>query len=174
MASNGHPVVITTANQKGGVAKTTTAVNLAALIAEQGKRVICAGLDTDFRGVPFGPIPDLMARAELVLKAVELLVDQENLAAETRVVESLAELWIDYTLLAEAANEDSLFRDLDVEPLVLQQVAQSMVFQLRSSGPRVPDPEDRTLRVCRYGSSHPARRPMPTCRCRRCRWAPSR
>lgn len=37
-------------------------------LAEQGKRVICAGLDTDFRGVPFGPIPDLMARAELVDK----------------------------------------------------------------------------------------------------------
>ncbi len=37
-------------------------------LAEQGRRVICAGLDTDFRGVPFGPIPDLMARAELVDK----------------------------------------------------------------------------------------------------------
>lgn len=37
-------------------------------LAEQGKRVICAGLDTDFRGVPFGPIPDLMARAEMVDK----------------------------------------------------------------------------------------------------------
>lgn len=37
-------------------------------LAEQGKRVICAGLDTDFRGEPFGPIPDLMARAELVDK----------------------------------------------------------------------------------------------------------
>ena len=37
-------------------------------LAERGKRVICAGLDTDFRGEPFGPIPDLMARAELVDK----------------------------------------------------------------------------------------------------------
>jgi len=37
-------------------------------LAERGKRVICAGLDTDFRGVPFGPIPDLMARAEMVDK----------------------------------------------------------------------------------------------------------
>jgi thymidine kinase len=37
-------------------------------LAEQGRRVICAGLDTDFRGVPFGPIPDLMARAEMVDK----------------------------------------------------------------------------------------------------------
>jgi thymidine kinase len=37
-------------------------------LADQGKRVICAGLDTDFRGVPFGPMPDLMARAEEVNK----------------------------------------------------------------------------------------------------------
>jgi thymidine kinase len=37
-------------------------------LADQGKRVICAGLDTDFRGVPFGPMPDLMARAEEVDK----------------------------------------------------------------------------------------------------------
>jgi thymidine kinase len=37
-------------------------------LADQGLRVICAGLDTDFRGEPFGPMPDLMARAELVDK----------------------------------------------------------------------------------------------------------
>lgn len=37
-------------------------------LADDGKRVICAGLDTDFRGEPFGPIPALMARAEQVDK----------------------------------------------------------------------------------------------------------
>ncbi len=37
-------------------------------LAEQGKRVICAGLDMDFRGVPFGPMPDLLARAEMIDK----------------------------------------------------------------------------------------------------------
>ena len=63
----------------------------------------------------------------MVDQAVELLVDQENLAADVRVVESLAELWIDYTLLAEAAHEDSLFQDVDLEPLVMQQVSQAMV-----------------------------------------------
>ena len=43
-------------------------IALCETLAEQGKRVICAGLDTDFRGVPFGPMPDLMARAEQVDK----------------------------------------------------------------------------------------------------------
>src|SRR5258706_5920937 len=32
-------------------------------IADQGKRVIVAGLDQDFRGAPFGPIPTPMAAA---------------------------------------------------------------------------------------------------------------
>ena len=37
-------------------------------LAEHGKRVIVAGLDMDFRGEPFGPMPLLMALAEEVEK----------------------------------------------------------------------------------------------------------
>lgn len=37
-------------------------------LANQGIRVIIAGLDTDFRGEPFGPLPFLMAKAEVVDK----------------------------------------------------------------------------------------------------------
>ena len=37
-------------------------------LADGGKRVIVAGLDTDFRGEPFGPMPVLMAQAERVDK----------------------------------------------------------------------------------------------------------
>lgn len=37
-------------------------------IANQGIRVIVAGLDTDFRGEPFGPMPQLMALSESVTK----------------------------------------------------------------------------------------------------------
>lgn len=43
-------------------------VDLCNALADQGKRVICAGLDMDFRGVPFGPIPQLLAVAERVDK----------------------------------------------------------------------------------------------------------
>ena len=43
-------------------------VAIASDLADQGKRVIVAGLDTDFRGEPFGPIPILMAQAERVDK----------------------------------------------------------------------------------------------------------
>lgn len=37
-------------------------------LASQGVRVIVAGLDMDFRGKPFGPVPALMAVAEYVTK----------------------------------------------------------------------------------------------------------
>lgn len=37
-------------------------------LAHLGKRVIVAGLDMDFRGVPFGPMPTLLAIAERVDK----------------------------------------------------------------------------------------------------------
>ena len=37
-------------------------------LANLGKRVIVAGLDMDYRGVPFGPMPELLALAEQVKK----------------------------------------------------------------------------------------------------------
>jgi chromosome partitioning protein len=44
-APAGHPEVIAFANQKGGVAKTTTTLNLAVAFAESGYRVLCVDLD---------------------------------------------------------------------------------------------------------------------------------
>lgn len=43
-------------------------VDIAEQLANDGLRVIVAGLDTDFRGEPFGPIPTLMSKAEIVDK----------------------------------------------------------------------------------------------------------
>jgi len=43
-------------------------ISIAQDLANQGLRVISAGLDMDFRGEPFGPMPALMARAEIVDK----------------------------------------------------------------------------------------------------------
>jgi thymidine kinase len=43
-------------------------IPIAQMLADNGRRVIIAGLDTDFRGEPFGPMPFLMAKAEVVDK----------------------------------------------------------------------------------------------------------
>ena len=49
-------------------------------LATQGKRVIIAGLDMDFTGKPFGPMPALMAIAEYVTKVHAICMRCGNLA----------------------------------------------------------------------------------------------
>jgi thymidine kinase len=43
-------------------------IQLVVDLADEDKRVIIAGLDLDFRGEPFGPIPSLLSQAEVVTK----------------------------------------------------------------------------------------------------------
>jgi thymidine kinase len=43
-------------------------IEVANTLANQGKRVVVAGLDLDFKGRPFGPMPHLLATAEYVTK----------------------------------------------------------------------------------------------------------
>ncbi len=54
------------------------------ILASRGVRVICAGLDLDFRGEPFGPMPLLMARAERVDKLHAICVVCGNEASRTQ------------------------------------------------------------------------------------------
>ena len=49
-------------------------------LANDGKRVIIAGLDMDFEGNPFGPMPNLMAVAEFVTKVHAICTETGNLA----------------------------------------------------------------------------------------------
>lgn len=49
-------------------------VDVCNALADAGKRVIVAGLDKDFRGEPFGPVPPLMAEAEVVDKVQAICV----------------------------------------------------------------------------------------------------
>ena len=49
-------------------------------LADSGVRVICAGLDMDFQGNGFGPMPLLMATAEYVTKVHAICVSCGNLA----------------------------------------------------------------------------------------------
>jgi thymidine kinase len=56
-------------------------VEVASMLADSGKRVIIAGLDMDFQGKPFGPIPQLLAIAEYVSKLHAICVQCGELAS---------------------------------------------------------------------------------------------
>lgn len=54
--------------------------NVCSELANQGIRVIVAGLDMDFKGKPFGPMPALLAMAEYITKVHAICVKCGNLA----------------------------------------------------------------------------------------------
>lgn len=53
-------------------------------LANEGKRVIVAGLDQDYRGKPFDPMPQLMAVAEYVTKTLAICMVCGNPADRTQ------------------------------------------------------------------------------------------
>ena len=55
-------------------------VDVCKQLADRGIRVICAGLDMDFKGIPFGPMPALMAIADDVYKTHAICVNCGDLA----------------------------------------------------------------------------------------------
>jgi len=72
-------------------------------LADQGKRIIIAGLDQDFRGEPFGPIPKLLAIAEEVDKLQAICIICGNIASRTqRLVNGQPAKYSDPTILIGA------------------------------------------------------------------------
>ncbi|MBN2908073.1 thymidine kinase [Polycladomyces sp. WAk] len=59
-------------------------VDVCQQLADRGVRVICAGLDQDFRGRPFGPTPTLLALAEYVTKLQAICVKCGGPAGRTQ------------------------------------------------------------------------------------------
>lgn len=53
-------------------------------LADSGKQVIISGLDTDYLGRPFPPIPDLLAHAESITKTLAICVRCGNPAKHTQ------------------------------------------------------------------------------------------
>jgi len=104
-------------------------------LADQGTRVIVAGLDMDFRGEPFGPVPTLMAQAERVDKLQAICVVCGGPASRTqRLING-----------QPAAYDD---------PVIL--VGASEVYEARCRGCHVvpnPDHDDRLEGVENDGGS---------------------
>ena len=64
-------------------------------LAKEGVRVIIAGLDMDFAGKPFGPMPHLMAISEYVTKVHAICVSCGNLAQYShRTVEATEQVLV--------------------------------------------------------------------------------
>jgi len=64
-------------------------VDIATQLADSGKQVIIAGLDTDYMGRPFPPMPDLLTLAESISKTLAICMRCGNPAKHTqRLVES--------------------------------------------------------------------------------------
>lgn len=63
---------------------TSDIVTVICSLIDMGKRVIVAGLDTDFRGVPFGPMPILLSIADVVLKLQAICAECGNNAIFTQ------------------------------------------------------------------------------------------
>ena len=59
-------------------------VDICNKLANEGKRIIVAGLDQDYRGVPFEPIPHLLAIAEYITKTLAICVVCGNPADKTQ------------------------------------------------------------------------------------------
>jgi thymidine kinase len=59
-------------------------VDLAVRLADMGKRIIIAGLDTDYLGRPFHPIPELLAVADEITKTLAICMQCGNPAKHTQ------------------------------------------------------------------------------------------
>ena len=76
-------------------------------LANGGKRVIVAGLDMDYEGNPFGPMPNLMAIAEFVTKVHAICTKTGNLANYSHRISKSKDL----VLLGEREEYEPLSRE---------------------------------------------------------------
>ncbi len=59
-------------------------VSICNTLANEGKRIIVAGLDQDYKGAPFEPIPQLLSVAEYITKSLAICVECGNPADRTQ------------------------------------------------------------------------------------------
>jgi len=72
-------------------------------LADKGIHIIVGGLDRDFRGEPFGPMPELLARAEFVIKLTAICVKSGLPATRTqRIINGEPAQYSDPTIMVGA------------------------------------------------------------------------
>ncbi len=87
-------------------------------LAAQGKRVIVAGLDQDYRGKPFEPMPQMLAIAESITKTLAICVKCGNPANRTqRITKEKDRVLVGATDMYEARCRNCFEPPSDTEPL---------------------------------------------------------
>jgi thymidine kinase len=89
-------------------------VDVCNLLANKGHRLIIAGLDMDYEGNPFGPIPNLMACAEDVMKVHAVCTETGNPAGYSYRKDSSDDL----VLIGEKKEYKPLSREAFVKKMV--------------------------------------------------------
>ena len=104
-------------------------------LANKGVRVIVAGLDMDFKGNPFGPMPNLMATAEYVTKVHAVCTKTGNLAQYSyRKAKS-----DDLVLLGEVDEYEPLSRAAFYKCMLREKVRQMKVKDAQEVTPKEKD-----------------------------------
>jgi thymidine kinase len=89
-------------------------VDVSNLLANRGHRLIIAGLDMDFEGNPFGPMPNLMACAEDVMKVHAVCMETGNPAGYSYRKDNSDDL----VLIGEKKEYKPLSREAFVKKMV--------------------------------------------------------
>jgi thymidine kinase len=83
------------------------------LLANGGKRVIVAGLDMDYEGKPFGPMPNLLAVAEFVTKVHAICAETGEIASFSfRLNENNSQVMLGEKDRYEARSRQSFFEGM--------------------------------------------------------------
>jgi thymidine kinase len=97
-------------------------VHVCNTLANRGIRVIVAGLDMDYRGNPFGPMPALMATAEYVTKVHAVCMKTGNLAHYShRIVEDDSLVLLGEVQEYEPLSRAAYYREMEKERQKLEE-----------------------------------------------------
>ncbi len=131
-----------TAADEGGLSRTARAERdgagavprQAQARAARGAHALCAAIGVACAGLPAACGDPVLAEADGrrlgVSGAAALIAEHSTLPADTPVARTIAELWVDYTLLAVRLATDSTLSGLDVGPIVEPQLQERMLAGL--------------------------------------------